>query len=67
MPWVLQSVLGFAGIVVVIMAYILPGIMLIKMKLQPMHVLIGYAYVIFGFLVGGLSLVEQTLKLVQGS
>lgn len=59
--------LGFAGVVVVIMAYILPGFMLIQMKLEPLHVIVGYAYVVFGLFVGVVSLVEQTRKLVQGS
>jgi hypothetical protein len=60
-----QPVLGFAGVVVVIMAYILPGIMLTKMKLQPSHTTIGVAYVVFGVLVGALSFIEQVIKLVS--
>ena len=61
----MQSVLGFAGVVVVIMAYILPGIMLVKMDLHPMHRVIGVVYVIFGVLVGTLSFIEQVIKLMD--
>ena len=47
------------------MAYILPGIMLTKMKLQPSHTTIGVIYVVFGVLVGALSFIEQAIKLAS--
>lgn len=64
-PVCMQSVLGFAGVVVVLMAYILPGIMLVKMNLHPMHFFLGVVYVIFGVLVGLLSFIEQVSKLIR--
>ena len=78
-----QPVLGFAGVVVVVMAFILPGVMLVKMTssqpatfdfqasknmgLQPSHRVIGVLYVVFGVLVGTLSLIEQVIKLTGRS
>ena len=41
-----QVVISFAGVVVVIMAFIFPGAMLLKMQLAPSHKLAGYFLVV---------------------
>ena len=60
-----QLVLGFAGVVVVIMAFIFPGLMLVKMELAPSHRVIGGGMVVFGVLIGALSLAEQVAKVLH--
>ena len=60
-----QLVLGFAGVVVVIMAFIFPGLMLVKMELAPSHRVIGGGMVVFGVLIGALSLAEQMAKVLH--
>ena len=60
----IQIVMGFAGVAVVIMAFIFPGLLLLKMKLKPSHTLFGWLFIVLGVVVGAISFVVQVLNVM---
>ena len=59
-----QVVISFAGVVVVIMAFIFPGGMLLTMQLQPRHTPIGWAMICLGVVLGAISFAVQVHSVV---
>lgn len=61
----IQTVMGFAGVAVVIMAFIFPGCLLRKMKIRRCDATVGLMLILLGIVVGGISFAVQVLNVMK--
>ena len=60
----IQTAMGFSGVIVVVMVAIFPVLLMRRISATRWEMIVGWALVVFGVVIGGISLAVEIRKLV---